>query len=146
MNLTRGEYELCDDKPRLDLDTIWSLLNATYWAAGRSREVIQTSIEHSVSFGVFHRGKQIGFGRAITDHATYTCLCDIIIAPEHRGFGLGKWLVESILAHPDLQTGTVYLRTRDAQSLYRLFGFKDSMCMRLGTDEDLCLPSSTDGC
>jgi GNAT superfamily N-acetyltransferase len=92
-----------------------------------------------VCFGIFHHGRQIGFGRVITDHVTFHYLCDIIISPEHRGRGLGKWLVESMLAHPALQNGPVYLRTKDAHELYRAFGFKDSRCMRLGTGADLSL-------
>lgn len=139
MHLTRGEYEICDDKARLDFDTIYSLLTATYWAADRSRELMRTAIEHSLCFGIFQDGKQVGFGRVITDQATYNYLCDIIIAPKHRKRGLGKWLVESMLAHPALQNGPVYLRTKDAHELYRAFGFKDSRCMRLGGGVDLSL-------
>ena len=146
MNLPRDSYELTDDKSRLDLDTICALLNATYWANDRTREVIQKSIDHSVCFGVFRQGKQIAFGRAISDYATYTYLCDVIVAPEHRGCGIGKWLVASMLAHPDLQTSSVYLRTRDAHELYRPLGFKDAACMRRGAGEDLCLPPGESSC
>lgn len=146
MNLTRDSYELTDDKSRLDLDVIHGLLSATYWAAGRSHETIQKGIEHSVCFSVFHGAKQVGFGRVITDFATYNYLCDIIIAPEHRGRGIGKWLVESMLAHPALQSGPIYLRTKDAHELYRAFGFQDSRCMRLGPGPDLSLQGGEGGC
>ncbi len=70
MTLTRGEYEISDDQARLDIDVIHALLSGTYWAAGRSRELIATAVRHSVCFGMFHRGKQMGFGRVITDRAT----------------------------------------------------------------------------
>jgi GNAT superfamily N-acetyltransferase len=146
VELTRDNYLLTDDKSRLDFDAIDALLHATYWAADRSRETMQTAIEHSVCFGVFHGGKQVGFGRVITDFATYNYLCDVIIAPEHRGRGLGKWLVQSMLAHPDLQNGPVYLRTKDAHELYRAFGFTDSRCMRLSATTDLSLQGGKDGC
>jgi GNAT superfamily N-acetyltransferase len=146
VNLTRDSYEITDDKSRLDLDVICALLTDTYWAAGRSRETTRKSIEHSVCFGVFSAGKQIGFGRVITDFATYNYLCDIIISPEHRGRGLGKWLVESMLAHPALQSGPIYLRTKDAHELYRAFGFQDSRCMRLGAGPDLSLQRSDGSC
>ena len=40
------------------------------------------------------------------------------------GQGLGKWLVEMILAHPDLQgLRRILLATKDAHSLYAQFGF-----------------------
>jgi GNAT superfamily N-acetyltransferase len=145
MHLTRDEYELTDDRSRLDLDAVAALLNDTYWAAGRSRETIARSIAHSMCFGVFHAGRQVGFARAITDRATYTYLCDVVIAPGHRGRGLGKWLVASVLAHPELQT-TTYLRTRDAHGLYRGFGFAEAACMRRGESADLCLPPGAGGC
>src|SRR4051794_4086087 len=103
MELVRDNFLLTDDKSRLDFDTIYTLLRDTYWAADRSRETMKKAIAHSVCFGLFEGGKQIGFGRVITDFTTFNYLCDIIVAPEHRGRGLGKWLVESMLAHPDLQ-------------------------------------------
>jgi GNAT superfamily N-acetyltransferase len=146
VDLTRDNYLLTDDKARLDFDAVYELLGATYWAAERSRETMRTAIEHSVCFSLFHEGKQIGFGRVITDFATYNYLCDIIIAPGHCGRGLGKWLVETMLAHPALQSGPIYLRTKDAHELYRAFGFKDSRCMRLGAGVDLSLQAYEGGC
>jgi len=141
MELTKGEYLVSDDKSLLDLDVICDLLHHSYWAQDRSRETIQKSIDHSVCFGVYHRGVQVWFGRAVTDCATWAYLCDIIIAPEHRGSGLGKWLVEFILAHPAVNNGTVLLRTKDAHSLYTRFGFQESKCMRLSASPDLCPPT-----
>jgi GNAT superfamily N-acetyltransferase len=130
MNFEGGEYLLTDDKSRLDLDVVCALLRDTYWAANRSREQIQKSIQHSVCFGLFHAGKQVGFARAVTDYATFCYLCDVIVAPEHRGRGLGKWIVECMLAHPDLQTTTQCLRTRDAHALYERFGFERTEYLR----------------
>ncbi len=145
MHLTRDDYELTDDQARLDLNVVTALLNDSYWAGDRSRETIAKSVENSVCFGIFQAGRQVGFARAITDRATYTYLCDVVISPEHRGRGLGKWLIESMLAHPELQT-TTYLRTRDAHGLYRGFGFADAACMRRGAGADLCLPPGAGGC
>ena len=130
MNRRNGEYLLSDDKSRLDLDVICELLNGTYWAAERSREAIQTSIENSVCFGLFHGDRQVGFARAVTDFATFTWICDVIVAPEHRAKGLGKWLVETMLAHPQLQTTQLVLRTKDAHTLYERFGFERTEYLR----------------
>lgn len=124
MDWQRDHYTLSDDRSRLDLDAISALLGASYWAAERSRELIARSIQHSVCLGLFHGAKQVGFARAVTDHSTFTYLCDVIVAPEHRARGLGKWMVETLLAHPDLQTTTQCLRTRDAHSLYERHGFE----------------------
>ena len=130
MEWKRGEYVCTDDKARLDLNVTCDLLQATYWASNRSREQIRKSIQHSVCVGLFHGDKQIGFARGVTDHSTFTYFCDVIVAPEHRGHGLGKWLVEVIFAHPELQTTTQCLRTRDAHSLYERFGFKQTEYLR----------------
>jgi GNAT superfamily N-acetyltransferase len=92
--------------------------------------LIENSIHNSVCFGLFRDGKQIGFARAVTDHATFTWICDVVIAPEHRGRGLGKWMVECVLAHPKLQTTTHVLRTKDAHGLYEQFGFKRTEYLR----------------
>ena len=132
MNWQRDEYLLHDDKLRLDLDAVCALLHSTYWAADRSRELIEQSIQHSLCFGLFHAGQQIGFARTVTDSATFAWICDVIVAPEHRGRGLGKWMVECVMAHPDLKTATLVLRTRDAHSLYERFGFERTEYLRRG--------------
>jgi len=132
MNWQRDDDLLHDDKSRLDLDTVCALLQGTYWASSRSRELIEKSIQRSLCFGLFHASKQIGFARAVTDYATFAWICDVIVAPEHRGRGLGKWMVECVLAHPDLKTTTLVLRTRDAHSLYERFGFERTEYLRKG--------------
>ena len=138
MQWTRDDYTLSDDRQRIDLDAVCSLLQSTYWADKRPREAIRKSIEHSLCFGLFYEGAQVGFARAVTDYATFAWICDVIIAPEHRGDGLGKWLVECVIAHPDLEDCTQLLRTRDAHTLYERFGFSRSQCMRRGKGPDLC--------
>jgi len=130
MDSQRDGYTLTDDKARLDLDGICALLGATYWAAGRPREAIAKSVQHSFCLGLFHGGQQIGFARAVTDYATFTYFCDVIVALEHRGRGLGKWMVEVLIEHPELQTTTQCLRTRDAHSLYERYGFERTEYLR----------------
>jgi GNAT superfamily N-acetyltransferase len=132
MNWQRDEYLLTDDKSWLDLDVVCTLLQTTYWAANRPRELIEKSIQHSICFGLFCDNQQVGFTRAVTDYATFAWICDVIVVPEHRGRGLGKWMVECVLAHPDLKTATLVLRTRDAHSLYERFGFERTEFLRKG--------------
>jgi GNAT superfamily N-acetyltransferase len=126
----RDEYELTDDKTRMDVTAVKALLDTSYWAAGRSPELHARAIEQSVCFGLFHGGQQVGFARAVTDFSTFTYFCDVILAPEHRGRGLGKWLVDTMLAHPELQTVTQCLRTRDAHTLYERHGFERTEYLR----------------
>ncbi len=126
----RDDYMLTDDKMRLDFDVVCSLLHATYWASSRPREIIAKSMNHSICFALLHSGQQVGFARVVTDYATFAWICDVIIAPEHQGRGLGKWMMECVLTHPELQTSTQVLRTRDAHTLYERFGFERTEYLR----------------
>ena len=124
---SRGDYQISTDKSRFDLNLIHDFLNdESYWATGRSLETIKRSIEHSLSFGIYRGDSQVGFARVVTDYATFGWLADVFIVKERRGEGLGKWLMEVILAHPDLQGFRRWtLATKDAHELYRRFGFKE---------------------
>jgi len=121
----RGNYEISTDRSRLDLELIHSYLsNESYWASGRSREVIERSIENSLPFGIYIQDKQVGFARIVTDYATFAWVADVFVLAEHRGRGLSKWLMEVIITHPRLQGFRRWvLSTKDAHGLYEKFGF-----------------------
>jgi len=124
MDFTKGRFYISTEKEKMDIDLIHSFLNRSYWAEGISKEIIRRSIEGALCFGVFENDKQVGFARMITDRATFAYLADVFIIEEYRGLGLSKWLVEIILAHPDLQgLRRMMLATRDAHELYKKFGF-----------------------
>jgi GNAT superfamily N-acetyltransferase len=126
----KGEYLLTDDPRQLDLDTVCALLHSTYWAHDRPRSVIEKSIRHSVCLSLLSDGKQVGFIRGVTDHATFTWVCDVIVHPDHQRKGFGKWMVQCFLEHPELQTISYHLCTKDAHALYEGFGFKRIEAMR----------------
>jgi GNAT superfamily N-acetyltransferase len=120
----RENLSISTDPARLDLDAVTDLLSRSYWAAGRKRETIARSFEHSLVFGVYDGEKQIGLARIVSDYTTYAWLCDVFIHEDYRGRGLGKWLLETILAHPELQgLRRFVLATRDAHGLYAQYGF-----------------------
>lgn len=123
----RGQYRISTDQTQLDIKMIHGFLSeSSYWAAGRSIETVQRSIEHSLAFGVYRDARQAGFARVVTDRATFAWLADVFVLDEFRGHGLGKWLVEVVLAHPELQGLRRWiLATRDAHELYRKFGFTE---------------------
>ena len=123
MDWTHGEYTLTDDRAKLDIGVVCMLLWDTYWAGDRSQETIEQSINNSLNFTLLHQGRQVGFSRVVTDYTTVSYLCDVILAPEHRGKGLGKWMLGKILEHPRLSTTRMDLFTRDAQKFYGQFGF-----------------------
>jgi len=121
----RENLLISTDPARLDLDAIADMLSRAYWAKGRKREVIARSIQHSLVFGIYDGTKQIGFARVISDYTTFAWLCDVFIHEDYRGRGLGKWLVETILSHPELKDVTRFrLVTQDAHDLYAQYGFK----------------------
>ena len=121
---TRDEYTISTDRARLDVDALHGFLVKSYWATGMQREALERAILNSLCFGVYHGTQQIGFARAITDLATYAYLADVFIVEAYRGRGLSKWLMECILAHPDLQGLRRFaLFTRDAAGLYTQYGF-----------------------
>jgi GNAT superfamily N-acetyltransferase len=123
--LIKKGYKISTDQSLLDLDLIHNYLsNESYWSKGITKEKVQRSIENSMCFGVYKEGKQVGLARVVTDKAIFAYLCDVFILDEYRGNGLSKWLLQTILAHPDLQGLKRWtLATLDAHDLYKQFGF-----------------------
>jgi GNAT superfamily N-acetyltransferase len=120
------DYEISTARERLDVERVHRFLSTeAYWSPGVARAVVERSIEGSLPFGVYSPGgDQVGFARVVTDYATFAWVADVYIEAEHRGHGLGKRLVEAILAHPDLQGLRRWmLATADAHGLYRQYGF-----------------------
>ncbi len=121
-----SDYEISTDPSRLDVALIHGWLSqSSYWAKGIPRDVVERSVAHSLNFAVHHRTDgQVAFARVITDRATFAYLADVFVLDAHRGKGLSKRLMETILAHPDLQGLRRWLlATRDAHELYARFGF-----------------------
>jgi GNAT superfamily N-acetyltransferase len=123
----RNEYTISTNNDRLNVALIHDYLsNHTYWATGRSIDTVQRSIEHSLNFGIYKGDEQVGFARVVTDYATFAWLADVFVLEAVRGRGLAKWLMEVIITHPELQGFRRWaLATKDAQELYRRFGFGD---------------------
>lgn len=123
--VTRDNYIISTDPSRLDVDVICGFLARSYWANDRPRERIERSLANSLVFGMYDGTYQIGLARVVTDFASFAWLCDVFIEESHRGKDLGKWLMESVLSHPDLQgLRRFLLATRDAHGLYSRFGFE----------------------
>lgn len=120
-----GQYRLSTDRKQIDVAAVHSFLSRSYWAEGISMELVERSITSSLCFALFDGERQVGFARVVTDRATFAYLCDVYVLEEWRGRGLGKWLVEEVRAHPDLQgLRRFVLVTKDAHSLYGSLGFQ----------------------
>lgn len=123
--MQREGFAITTETSFFNVEFIHAFLSKSYWAENIPMETVQRSIDNSISFGVFHLGRQIGFARVITDKATFAYLADVFIDEAYRGLGLSKWLMEEIMAHPDLQgLRRMMLATRDAHGLYAQFGFE----------------------
>jgi GNAT superfamily N-acetyltransferase len=120
----RGGFSISTDPADFDISAIHTYLSTSYWAAGIPKETVARSIANSLCFGVFNGDAQIGFARVITDQATFAYVGDVYILDAFQGRGLGTWLMQTIIAHPDLQGLRRWsLVTRDAHGLYARFGF-----------------------
>jgi N-acetylglutamate synthase-like GNAT family acetyltransferase len=126
MEIEDGGFIFSDDKQKIDPIAIHHYLSTqSYWAKDIPLQVVQTSIENSLCFGIYKDTKQVGFARWITDKATFAYLADVYVAEQYRGRGLSKKLMSLMLFHKDLQGLRRYmLATQDAHGLYAQFGFK----------------------
>ncbi|MBW3696700.1 N-acetyltransferase [Vibrio sp. T187] len=120
-------YRISTEQSDFDFETIYRFIANSYWAKGIPRNTLHKAITHSFCFGVLDAGgNQVGFARVITDKATFAYLADVFVLDEHRGKGLSKWLIKTIVEHPDLQgLRRMMLATKDAHGLYEQYGFRD---------------------
>jgi GNAT superfamily N-acetyltransferase len=126
--LVAGAFSVSTDRRRLDVDRIHAYLSQrSYWAKGIPRAVVERSIENSIAFGLHGEAGMIGFGRVISDRATFAYLSDIYVEEEFRGRGLSKLIVRAMKEHPAFAGIRRWsLVTRDAHALYRQFGFVEA--------------------
>jgi len=124
MNWVRDTFTVTSDPAKLDLAVIAEFLASSYWAKGIPVATVEKSLERSLCFALLDGERQIGFARVISDRVTIAYLGDVFVLPEYRGKGLGKWLIECVVSHPELQGLRRWvLATRDAHGLYEKFGF-----------------------
>ncbi len=117
-------FIISTDNNLLDTDTIFRMLEDSYWANQRSRATILKSLAHSLNFGAYNGTQLIGFARVVTDYAVFAYLCDVVVLELYQGRGVGKALMKAILEHPELQgIRRFMLATRDAHGLYAQYGF-----------------------
>ena len=124
MEIHQNDFCISTDKDKLQIEVIHRYLTEeAYWTTGRTREMTEKSIEHSLCFGVYHHDQQVGFARVITDYTIFAYLCDVFILNDFQGQGLGKWLTETILKVLDDEgVRWTMLATRDAHELYEDYG------------------------
>ncbi len=129
--IVKDNYTISTDKSKIDINYVHTFLSQSYWSPGVRVQVVKKAMKGSLCFGVYYNNtqtppgcRQVGYARIITDKATFAWLADVFIDENHRGNGLGKWLIETILSHPGLQDlRRILLATKDAHKLYEQCGF-----------------------
>jgi GNAT superfamily N-acetyltransferase len=130
MEWRTNELSMTDDPLAVDVDFVERMLRTSYWAPRRERSVIERSLQTSVPLSVFHADRQIGFARIVSDLVTFAWIADVMVDPQYRGRGIGKWMMECIMEHPAVvDTSQQLLRTTDAHDLYAKYGFEIAECM-----------------
>jgi len=145
----KDAFVITTDPSTLDVNVIHSFLRDSYWARGVPRELVERSIKNSLCFGLFEGDAQIGFARLVTDMTHMAHLCDVFILESHQGQGLGRWLMECVLACPLLDgMRTISLATADGQDFYLGLGFsqrsRPDKHMELLRDRDWFQPEAED--
>ena len=124
IEVKKDNFTISTDPSRLDVDTVVDMLTRAYWAKGRPRERTERALSNSLVFGLYDGDKQIGIARIVSDYAVFAYLCDVFIHEDYRARGLGKWLMETVKSHPDLQgLRRFLLATHDAHELYKQYGW-----------------------
>lgn len=120
-------YWASDDQSMLDVARVHAWMSReSYWARGRSYEVMAHAIRHSLALGLYAAdGTQAGFARLVTDRATFAWLCDVFVDEAHRGHGLGVFLTEAATSHPEVAGIRQLLMAEPGRTLYRRLGFVD---------------------
>ena len=121
------DFTITTDKSKMDVVAIHDFLSKySGWSNNIPFDRVKTSIEHSLNFGLFHNGKQVGFARVISDFSTIAYLGDIYVLENYRGQGLSKKLIEAVIGHPNLQGLRRWiLLTSTADWLYKKYGFTE---------------------
>jgi GNAT superfamily N-acetyltransferase len=121
-------FEADDDAERIDAGVVQGFLSTSYWAAGIPRDIVEKAIAGSLNLGVYDAdGAMVAYARMVTDRATFAWLADVFVLESHRGHGLGRFVVSTLLDHPELKgLRQVLLATADAHELYRSYGFTET--------------------
>jgi N-acetylglutamate synthase-like GNAT family acetyltransferase len=118
-------FIISTDKSLIDFEAVHHYLDQeSYWAKGIPVERMKRAIENSICFGIYKQNKLAGFARVVTDKATFGYICDVFVLADYRRLGLSKWLMQTIVQHPEFQGLRRWsLATFDAHELYSQFGF-----------------------
>lgn len=99
-------FQRIDQLNEAQTEDLFCLYQAEWWTQGRRLPDIELMLQNSnvvVAYGDSETGKLAAFGRVLTDYIYKAFIFDVIVDAAYRGTGLGKMLMDAVLAHPDLQ-------------------------------------------
>ncbi|MCV2362707.1 GNAT family N-acetyltransferase [Paucibacter sp. DJ1R-11] len=126
--MSSSPFRISTELQDQDLDVIHRYLSEQApWCLGIPKATLAQALAHSLCFGAFLDGAQVGFARVVTDRTTFAYLCDVFVLPEQQGRACSRALMDAVMAHPDLQTLRRFLlATSTAAGLYAKYGFTPS--------------------
>lgn len=122
-----GEYIITTDKEQLSADAAHQWLSTeSYWSKKIPLDVVKNAFDHSYVIGILHNSQQVGYARLVTDYATFAWLADVYVLESHRGKGLSKKMMSTLMELEWVKKlRNIALGTWDAHGLYEQFGFKN---------------------
>lgn len=125
MDQLSAEYAIDDDPARLDLEVVWHFLSSqAYWGRWRTRDDVAHQVRGAWRVVGAYRGPDmVGFARAVSDGVALAYLADVFVLSDHRGRGLGRQLVSTMIESGTGRGFRWLLHTADAHGLYADFGF-----------------------
>ena len=122
-----SHIQFCVDKSKVDVEQLQRLFTITaFWARSRNMADLEIAIANSNPVvTVWDSDRLIGFARATSDGIYRAAIWDVIVDPGYQGMGLGRKLVQTVLAHPLVsKVERIYLTTTHKQSFYERIGFE----------------------
>ncbi len=120
----QGEFQISEDRARIDWPRVQQWLSSSYWSPGISLERVRRGAENSaLVLGAYKEGRQIGFLRVVSDKSRFAYICDVWVDEPERGRGVAREMVAWALRHPDFQTVNWLLATVNAHGVYEKLGF-----------------------
>lgn len=119
-----SSYRFCDSR-EIDAEQVLGLYRFAEWAKDRTLEETEAILaQSSLVVSLWEEDRLVAFARVLTDFVVRAAIFDVIVRPEDQGKGLGRLLMEKLLAHPALgKVPAFFLMTKDKQAFYTKFGF-----------------------
>ena len=126
----QADFTISSEKKQVDIDALQDMLSRTYWVKDRRREEVEKSVANSLCFSLFKGDEQVGFARVLTDGVAYAVILDMVIREDFRGQGLGRWLLQCLVEHPQVVPLRQVLWTSNADGFYQKLGFEEMSMLK----------------